>query len=193
MMDFHLSEKRHTELRGKGYFLVTDVTFEAVENLMGWILNNRPDKKELTIVINSSGGSPGAVCYFSSFLRTLEKDAQITGVAFGQCGSAAFALLQCCHARVGVQDCGFFVHRLRHDTSLTGLTNIDRDIKPRISSSLGVEDTLVRLTCKRSKLSKKQWYKLADEGERIPGHAIMADRALKLGFIDKIVNSFPLF
>ena len=188
-----ISKAVRDKLFAKGYFLVTDVTHENIRTLMNFIVENRPQKNEFTIVISSSGGSSSAVIYFASFLSTLSADVKLKGVAFGECGSAALALLQCCHERVGVKHCGFFIHHIKSKFQYTAYSNGSKRFRADLKRVRLLEEELVALQCARSGISRKIWMKLADAGEADPGSEILPKKALKLGLIDRIEDHCPIF
>lgn len=187
-----LTDEVRGRLYDKGFFPITDVSFETIATLTDWILSNRPNKREFTILISSSGGSPGAVIRFASFLGTLDREVKIKGVAFDECGSAALALLQCCHERVSVKHCAFFIHHVQTRIKSNCQSPDMREIRRELKSSRRLEKELVRIQTKRTGMSRRKWMRLADEGEH--GCApILTKRALKLGLIDEVVESFPVF
>ncbi len=192
-MPLDVSENVRERLFSKGIFLITDVSFQTIGQLTSWILNNRPKKKEFTILINSSGGSPEAVVRFASFLCTLEEEVRITGVAFDICGSAALALLQCCHNRIAVKHCAFFIHHIQTRVKLNCQEPDMEKVKLELASSRMVEDELIEIQCKKSGMTRRQWIKLADHGEQDADTPILTKKALELGLVDKIVKKFPAF
>ncbi len=180
-------------LIAKGQFLITNVDHETLGQLAKWIIDGRPAKKEFVIVICSSGGSPTMVVNFASFVGTLGKEVKLTGVAFGECGSAALALLQCCHERIAVRHCGFFIHHVNSNfnTSPHGVSL--KRLKEEIADGLDLEQEIVRMQCKRTGMSIAAWNRLADRGERVKGRSIYPVDARKLGLIDKIVDHYAIF
>jgi len=192
-MSFKVDDRLRERLYNNGVFLITDVSFETIAELTSWIINARPQKKEFTILINSSGGSPRAVIRFASFLCTLESEVQIKGVAFDTCGSAANALLQCCHRRIAVNHCTFFIHHLQTRVELNCQKPDMKKAKLELASSKMVEDELIQIQCKKTGMSRKQWISLADHGENDVDTPIFTKRALELGLVDKIVSKFPVF
>ncbi|MFC1594941.1 ATP-dependent Clp protease proteolytic subunit [Patescibacteria group bacterium] len=186
-------EEWRKKLYAKGIFLITDINFKIIDELARWILSNRPQKNKFTILINSSGGSPAAVIGFASFLCTLEENVEITGVVFNVCGSAALALLQCCHTRIAVKHCTFFVHHIHTKEELNCRKTDLKKIKITLATSYEVEEEIVEIQCKRIGMTKKQWMALADDGEHNTDRPIFTKRALKLGLVDKIVSHFSCF
>ncbi len=184
------------KLFSEGKFLVSKIDAETIESIQEWILRNRlqdDPKTEFTLVINSSGGDPGLVTYFASFLRTLSDEVKLKGVAYGECGSAALALLQCCHERIAVKHCGFFIHHIS-DTLTISCHNLDMaKVRHVVETSKKLEDELVELQAERCGMSKQRWKTLADKGEKTPGSAILPKEAEQLGMIDKIIEKYPLF
>lgn len=188
-----VSPEKRRQLMDRGQYLVTKVDADTIKEIISWIINNRPKKKEFMLLINSSGGSPGLVLYFASFLATLKQEVKITGVVFGECGSAALALLQCCHVRIAVQHTGFFIHHINGEISYNCQAFDLAKIQARIQNSKNIEKELVTLQCHRTKLSPKKWMKLADEGERVAGRVFTTTEALRLNLIDEVVKTHPLF
>jgi ATP-dependent protease ClpP protease subunit len=180
----------------EGKFLVSNIDFDTIRSIERWILRNRigPEPKfTFTLVINSSGGSPKMVLDFASFLATLSKDVRIEGVTFGECGSAALALLQCCHKRTSVKHCGFFIHNIETKITISCQETSLSDVQRQIEVSRKMEEELVNLQCKRSGITKQKWRKLAAEGQTSPGSVIIAGEAKKLGLVDQVINHYPLF
>ena len=192
-MAFRIPEHIKQNLFLKGKFFVNEINFEVINQLINWILENRPKKKLFTVVINSSGGSPQAVIYFASFAATLSKDVKLEGVAFGECGSAALALLQCCTKRSAVNHCGFFIHHLHFKLNVNCQSYNLETIKMEILDSQATERELVQLQCQRTGISESDWKKLADEGETVDNKAILPEEALQHGLIDEIIDQYELF
>lgn len=188
-----ISAAARERLIKNGQFLVTNVDDETLGQLAKWIIDSRPTKKEFAIVICSSGGSPTIVVNFASFVGTLGKEVKLTGVAFGECGSAALALLQCCHDRIAVKHCGFFIHHLHSNFNTSPHKVSLNRLKEEIADSLNLEQEIVRMQCTRTGMSVAAWNRLADRGETIKGRAIYPADARKLGLIDKIVDQYTVF
>jgi ATP-dependent protease ClpP protease subunit len=99
-MGIRISEKRAEELRNEGKFLLERISPEQMEGLMKWMANAiAHGKRDFTLLIRSSGGSPNWAVHFASFLRMVPEDVRLHGIAIGECGSAALAVLQFCHKR----------------------------------------------------------------------------------------------
>lgn len=192
-MTFQVTPKKKQELFSKGEYLVTTVDFDTVNNIIDWIMSNRPSKKKFTILINSSGGDPAAVIYLASFLATLDSKVKIKGIAFGECGSAAFALLQCCHERIAVKYCSFFIHHVNSKIEVNCQDFDLQKIEAELMDMRQTEEELIQLQCSRSGMSRENWMLLADEGEQIRGRAITSSRALELRLIDNIIERHAIF
>lgn len=192
-MSFPISKEVREKLISDGYFIVTEVNFEVVRNLIIWILSNRPSKKEFTIVINSSGGDPVSVVYLASFLRSLKKEVELHGIAFGECGSAALAMLQLCQKRSAVLNTGFFIHHMQKTIKMNCQETDLAVVEKKLADSRQTERELVEIQCIRTGLSTKKWNDLADLGEEFPGRAIMTQEAKELGLIDEVLKQFDLF
>jgi len=190
-MSQNVEEKTRERLYSKGIYVITKVTIEEIDNLISWIVNNRPQKNKFTILINSGGGSPLAVIRFASFLNALEDNVIVKGVAFETCGSAALALLQCCHTRFAVRPCTFFIHHIHTTITLNCQKPDMKKIELEIASSKMLEDELVRIQSAKTGITRRQWMRLADHGEYDADTPISVDKARKLGLIDKVINRFP--
>ncbi|MEX1028338.1 MAG: ATP-dependent Clp protease proteolytic subunit [Candidatus Paceibacterota bacterium] len=180
-----------SDLRSNGIFLVTDITHKTIEEIGKWILKCRPERSRFTLLIMSPGGTPSAVLRFASHLRLLKKDVVITGVAADECGSAALALLQCCHTRVAVEYTTFFIHHVQANNKINSY-NPDRQLmEEQISSAQRREEELIKLQCTRTGLTREKWVALADRGEIDCDTPIHTPEALELGLIDEIIDFFP--
>ena len=115
----------------------------------------------------------------------------LRGVAIGECGSAALALLQCCDVRYAVAGCAFFIHNM---TSTYTYTDGDHDLEKfmaRVKTTEDLHNELIRMQCQRSNIKEETWRELANLGSKI-NHPIMADEALELGLIDRIIPRYPI-
>ncbi len=181
------------ELLAKGIYLLTgEVSLTTTRKIFDWILSNRPDKKEFTIAIHSSGGSPGAVQEFYSLKRTLATDVKLTSVAFGECGSAALALYLACDKRIAVEGCSFWIHNLTNRTNMDCENTTVEEIQVTLQSSRDSHDELIRAQCKQSGITQKTWRKLAKRGSR-HHYPIYCNEAKKLGIVTQIVDKYSLF
>lgn len=192
-MAFYISEPLRAKLYQRGIFLVTKVDYETMNALTSFIVNNRPKQKKFTILINSPGGDPVQILSFASFVRTLSKDVELLGVAFNECGSSALALLQCCHHRIAVDYCSFFIHRMQQKPSINCHKPDMDQLAHDIEETRRLEEVLIRLQCERSGMSVENWCKLADSREAGVDNHIFASDALRLGLVDEVVDSFPVF
>lgn len=195
-MPIKIPAETHQKLIEEGKYIVSEIDMETIRSIENWILHNRLGQNqstEFTLLINSSGGSPGLVLYFSSFTKTLADNVKIIGVTFGECGSAALALLQCCHERVAVKHSAFFIHNIRQ-TFTVGCQEVNYSaIRQKIENSKNTEDELVRLQSDRCGMSVRKWKSLAKRGQASPGSAILTDEAKKLGLIDSVIDQYPIF
>lgn len=188
-----LARKRDDLIR-RGIFPVDgEITFDKLQAAAEWIRGNEHRHNCFTLLIVSSGGDPNAVVWFSAFLRTLPGRILLQGAALGECGSAAFALLQLCHWRAGVRGTGFFVHRARLETSVG--VHEKADLSALIRKLEGTERTeqmLVNLQCRRIGCTPEQWYHWAMESEQIKSRVILVDEARERNFIDRVITHLPL-
>ena len=193
-MLFPISQGKQEELLNKGCFPVLgDINFGKMESLASWISNNYNKKDHLILLISSEGGDPNAVMWLSSYLRTLPSRVKLFGVAVGECGSAAFAMLQLCDWRAGVRGTGFFVHRVGYRTRIsTHEVNDLSRIAEELQRSQLLEDELVAMQCRRIGCSETDWYVIAMQGETSKSRAILVDEAKKFNFIDRILVKMPL-
>lgn len=192
-MPFPVPNETREQLCKHGYFVVTEVTFEVATSLINWILRNRPKQKEFTILINSSGGQPEAVVYLASFLRTLSSEVRVNGVAFGECGSAALAMLQLCHTRYALLNTGFFIHTAELHTRLKCEGEDMSRVQERLDDLWHIQEELVQIQCKRANLPRESWRQFAKYGDDDPGRPITTRTARQQGLIDVTLTKLNLF
>lgn len=178
----------------KGIYPISEITHDAIQEIRDWIITNMDKRKKFTILINSSGGSPSSVIRFSSFTSVLPKNVELIGVAVDTCGSAALALLQCCRKRIAVKNTSFFIHHVKSDIRVGYYyKNRDQIISDELESNKKIEDEIVSIQCKRSGLSEKKWMEIADNGEKYCYTPIFTEQCLKLGLVDKTIDSYSIF
>jgi|GEM_PF-5841533 len=176
-----------------GKFLIRNINEETMQNFLNWIMRNRPRQSDFTVLIDSPGGSPGLMLHTASVFRTMKDDFNLTGVAIGECGSAAFALLQCCKTRIMIKNCGLFIHHIQSTFTQSAQNESFTEIKERIKFAKEMEEELVELQAKRCGMTKAKWMKIADRGDNISGRAILSKEARRLNLVDKVVDSYPIF
>lgn len=181
-------------LREEGTFVITKVNHETITSLTNWMMKGVCEgRSNFTLLINSPGGSAGIVTYFSAMLKTFPGDTHLTGVAVGECGSAAFALFQCCHTRLAVRNTAFFLHRVRYDLKIDLLNTTPKILNTELESLKTVEDEVVAIQCKRIGITTDAWYEIANIGEKIGGASFFADKALELGMVDEVIDQYNIF
>lgn len=191
-MDY-FTKQESFNLALRGIFTVSEmITYEYVEDLCKSILGSIDDEtEEITLLISSPGGSvDGATC-FADFASLFER-IRLHGVAVGECGSSAFAILQCCHMRTALRNCIFAVHYMHFNAHLVfDGTQREQAIK---AAEVGTktQKLLDDLICHRSGIKRSEWRRLIREGEKF-GVNRTADEMLKLGLVDKVVDTYPLF
>ena len=191
-MSFHIPKSKRVELLAQGKYFITEVAHEIIDDITSWVMSN-PTQTEFTLLINSSGGSAAAAARFAAFVSTLRKEVHVTGITFDTCGSAALALLQCCHTRITLEYCGFFIHHINPNIQINCQNYNLRLIEAELQESRKLEEALVRLQSKRCGMTQKKWNALADKGELIPSRAIYSREALQLGLVDKIIDRYEIF
>ncbi len=178
----------------RGVFVIADVvTIDAVQKLVGDILSYiATDKREVTLMINSSGGDPAAAILFNEFVRTLRKEISITGIAFGECGSAALALLQCCHKRKALKHCGIFPHNKKMSITLVLDGTEETQFKKHLENHRKIHDTVVALQLTKTGLTREEWDVLTRKGD-LSSAVMTASEALQNKLIDDVIDSFEVF
>jgi ATP-dependent protease ClpP protease subunit len=179
------------KLLEKNIYPISEVTHSEINSIMKWIDGKRPDEEEFTLLINSAGGTPSAALSFACFMDILEEEVSVTGVAVNECGSAALAILQCCHKRIAVRQTAFFIHHIVTNFSMSCFNPDFDEIKRKFEESRHLEEQLIQMQCKRSKMSRDSWMKIADYGARHSSTPIFMTKARELNLIDEIVDSFP--
>jgi ATP-dependent protease ClpP protease subunit len=196
-LSFKLSKEQILHLTNQGKFPISEVTHDVVESIFSWIIDNLTrGKTEFTLVINSEGGQPAAAGRFACLLRTLPATVKLTGVAIDTCGSAALALLQCCHERIAVRNTGFFPHHVQCKLTINchlEMSEIIEMVAREIAQARMVEHEMVELQSKRMGISPKEWMALAEHGEKTSGVKYYTNDALRIGMIDKVVDHYQLF
>lgn len=194
-MKLVIPPKKAKELAEGGVFILTEITYDAMERLFNdMIAYIVSDEKHviLTLLINCNGGKVDGAIAFKEFTSTLKKDIRIHGIAFGECKSAANAILQFCHKRTGLKYCRFFIHHLTRDITLKLNGNEEEQLSQYIADSKKNREIMVRLQCERTGISEAEWQRLANTGHEY-GTILSSEEALKLNLIDEIIESHEIF
>lgn len=193
-MSFFIADNVRKKLYARGIFpVVGKIDFEVLESLLDFVLRNREEKKPITVLINSSGGNPTPVQHFRSLLNVVGSDVKLRGVAFGECGSSALALLQCCTVRYGIEGCGFFIHNMQFMPKLDCALFDEELFRDEFERTKKLEAEMIDLQCRRSGISEEEWRNLARLGSKMSGRAIFCTEAKELGLIDRVRRRFPVF
>lgn len=193
-MGLNLTPKQRNSLMDRGIFPVTgEVSLSITRELFSWIVSNRPMKKKFTILINSSGGKPAGVHEFHAVTNTLGRDVRLRGIAFGECGSAAFGLLQCCDIRFAVDGCAFFIHNMTTSPRIDCRQYNPETVTALVEQTRRDEDELIALQCRRIGMERKTWNEIAMGGSGELLRPIYCAQARKLNFVDRVIPRFPVF
>ncbi len=184
-------EKVKSNLLAKGIFFIDKITSDNIDAIQRWIVMEKSKRKVFTILIDSTGGEVNPVLRFASTIPLLNNSIAINGVTFGHCGSAALALLQCCHKRSAVKHTAFFIHHLSSSFGYSIYGKTKERFESEIESIQRTEDEITMLQCKRTGISREKWCELADKGELARNMFIYPDEALRLNLIDEIIDSYP--
>jgi ATP-dependent protease ClpP protease subunit len=196
-MGLKISEKRVEDLLNQGKFFLEVIDQESMTTLMKWMGDNiTRGKREFTLLISSSGGSATWAIQFASFLRMVPGDVRLHGIAIGECGSAALAVLQFCHRRTALRHTAFFPHHVQCTLKINcqqSMEEIMASVEREVAQSRLIERELVLIQSKRIGITADEWMQIAEYGEQLKGGIkYLTDDALRLGMIDEVIERYPL-
>jgi ATP-dependent protease ClpP protease subunit len=195
-MSLTISNEKKQEIGLQGKFLLSVVDKPTITELMEWMGRNvSKGKREFTLLISSAGGSPSWACFFASFLRSLPEDVKLHGITFGECGSAALAILQFCHKRTAVRHTAFFPHHVQQTLQINcqlPMEEIFAYVEHEIMQSRMIERELSLIQSARMGITLDDFFQIADRGEKLSGVKYFTDEALKIGMIDEVIERYPL-
>jgi len=196
-MGMKISRKREEELRNQGKFFLDVIDQKSMTALMEWMgYAVEQGKREFTLLISSSGGSPSWAIHYASFLRTLPSDVRLHGVAIAECGSAALAVLQFCHHRTAVRHTAFFPHHVQVTLKVNcqrKIADIVAYVEREITQARMVEHELSEIQATRMGITLEKWMEIAEYGEQLDGGIkYLTDDALRLGMVDEVIESYDL-
>ncbi len=195
-MGFTITSKREEELDCEGKFFISVVDSKTISRLMSWMSDNiQKGRRDFTLLISSGGGSPSWASYFASYLRSIPQDVRLHGIAIGECGSAALAILQFCHKRSAVRHTGFFPHHMQSKFEINchqPMEEILAHVEREIMQARSIEEELSLIQSARMGITLEQWYQIADFGEQVTGIKYFTYDALRLGMIDEVIEHYPL-
>ncbi len=184
-LDQGLAEKRIILLDG-------DIDDEMAAAVKFWLmLFNTQSKEEIKLLIDSDGGMVQAAMSIYDLVKL--SAAPVTGLVVGDCKSMAIILLQACTTRLATPHSNFYIHELNWKS---GTIILDKDAKDMLKAKMKelklIRNKIINILTGRPRLTPTMVDQLMSEGEN-KGTYLLAERALKLGLIDKIVESYPLF
>jgi ATP-dependent Clp protease protease subunit len=157
------------------------------EIIFSYVFKN--PKREIFIIIDTTGGNVQASLAFYDFIKGLEN--KTTAIVMGKCHSAGLVILASCQRRLSYKHSTFFFHQM---TSSIGLDDVCDNNNKKISFGLQKHEKLSsllrNLEQKEFGLSKEVLNDLAYNGKEYD-KKLFADEVLELGVIHEIVERLP--
>lgn len=141
--------------------------------------------KEITVVFNSGGGNwITGIAIYNAILLLRTSGTIVRGVVMASCCSAAAVALQACTTREIMEGSHMLMHWGRSTLNNMEQAELRRgNIKWVVRQINDSNEEMLKILSSRCKISQKKLAKMCDREERI-----MAKRAVKLGFADKIID-----
>lgn len=153
-------------------------------------LNNSSRRKEIKVLIDSSGGGGFQAARFYDLLTL--STAPVTTITFGNCESAALYIFQSGRERMATPNSSFLLHHGNFIFPDWGL--YDKDIEEKfnihVKETRKGKDNARLVIMKRCGISLEKIKELEEAGEK--GYWLSAQEAKKLNLIDKIIYKMPI-
>jgi len=144
---------------------------------------------EITLIIDSLGGSTKSAYFFYDFLKIIR--APVIGLVNGECQSAAMTILQGCTKRVSTRHSRFLVHNNTHVPEMHLTSNIKEHYDMACIEIQAMQDQLINILMSRSKKTREVIIALLDIGTKY-NREYTAQEALEMGFLDEIIEAKPI-
>ncbi len=141
------------------------------------LLNAQNSAKEITLYINSDGGS--IISGLNIYDAIKYSEAPVTGVVQLNAASMAVIILQACKTRKAFE----YSHILIHNIKITNEWNkFEENLEEELETARYIQKNLNRLLAERSGLSLEKIVRLSRNSQML-----QSKEAKKLGFIDEII------
>jgi ATP-dependent Clp protease, protease subunit len=182
-----LSSKRIIVLDG-------DITRDVADKLAGQMLYlSAKSTDKITFLIDSSGGDINAAFVVYDTMQTFGLN--VHGIVIGTCQSAANIILLGCKWREATPHSRFLVHNVYSETRII-IDEDDETMRERTgvacASGQSARKKKMEVYAKHTKQADEVLARLITRGQKY-GEMLNAEDALKYGFIQRIVESYPLF
>lgn len=183
--DIRLAQKRILRLKG-------DVTKKRIDFLIEKLLYlNLQNNNEIKLLIDSGGGSVGQGLKFYDYLQS--SNASVTGIVIGACDSTAIAILQGCHKRIATRHSIFFCHSIQLTSKLSLLDDTEKYFSRQLKEERQLsQGKYINILAKKTGQKRTTIEALMRDGDQF-NIECSSEKALALGFIDEIVDSYDLF
>lgn len=178
-----LANKRILILPGK-------ITEEKMNILRRFMVNLCLESNdEITLIIDSHGGSTDASFFFYDFLKIIK--APVLGLVNGGCYSAAMTILQGCTKRVSTKHSRFLIHNNIHTPEMHLTGSIKEHFDNSYREMQAVQDQLIHILMSRSDRTREEIIVLLDDGTKF-NKEYTAQEVLGMGFLDEIIEAKPI-
>ena len=186
-------EELDAELASRRIILLDDdINDEMASTVSFWLLAfNLQSNENINLLINTNGGEVKSS--FSIYDLIKLSHAPVTGLVIGDCKSMGVIILQACNVRLATEHSIFYIHELNWGGNKFILDDdAERLMKEKIEELKRTREKIINVLTGRPKLTREKALSLMNKGENNNTH-LLADQALELGLIDKIVEKYPLF
>ncbi len=141
-------------------------------------LNAKDDKSEISLYIDSGGGSAAAGLNMYDMVK--HSKALVIGTVYRKASSMASVILQACDMRLAMRNADFLIHNLR--IGEISLDKLDEDPEEALKQARGRQRSIDMIYLLRTKRTIKEVHSKLKENK-----VMSAEEALAFGLIDKII------
>lgn len=140
-------------------------------------LNAVDDLKEITLYINSSGGSVTAGLDIYDIIRN--SNAPVTGIVYRSANSMATVVLQACKIRKALKHSGIVIHNIKINKEWH---EFEENLEKALADTKRDQESIYEIFVKRTGRSLEEIKRACRETK-----TMLADEAKKFGLIDEVI------
>ncbi|KKQ35418.1 MAG: ATP-dependent Clp protease proteolytic subunit [Candidatus Nomurabacteria bacterium GW2011_GWB1_37_5] len=177
-------------LQEKRIFPVGNIDQKLADELRAGILLMAisDPKKEIHLIIDSTGGSVNAALSVYDFIRGIS--VPIIGIVNGRCHSSALIIYACCTRRLCLPNCLFLFHAIASGNEIKSTNDVVLSAQMLVKRNKRIINDVNNIYSDNFGINKNELKKMEVMGE-LYEKKLFSDEAKKLGIVHEIIDKFP--